>query len=62
MYNQFEKGEFGELKGWLNKNIHCHGQLYRAAELCEHVTGKPLSSAPLMRHLEGKLKPLYGLT
>jgi carboxypeptidase Taq len=61
MYDQFAKGEFSQLKTWLNENIHCHGQLYRAAALCEHVTGKPLSDEPLMRHLESKLRPLYGL-
>jgi carboxypeptidase Taq len=58
---QFEQGEFGALKQWLNENIHAHGKRYTAAELCQHVTGKPLSAAPLMRHLEHKLRPLYGL-
>ncbi|MAI66911.1 MAG: carboxypeptidase M32 [Phycisphaerae bacterium] len=62
MYEQFARGEFGALKTWLNENIHCHGRQYRAADLCERVTGKPLSADPLMRHLENKLKPLYGLT
>ena len=61
LYGEFEQGEFSTLKTWLNENIHQHGQRYRAAELCEVVTGKPLSSDPLMRHLEGKLRPLYGL-
>lgn len=61
LYEQFERGEFGMLKTWLNQNIHAHGQRYRAAELCEVVTGKPLSADPLMRHLEGKLRPIYGL-
>lgn len=61
MYEQFARGEFGTLKTWLNQNIHCHGQRFRAADLCVHVTGKPLSSDPLMRHLENKLKPIYGL-
>ena len=61
MYEQIARGEFVALKGWLNENIHQHGQRYRAAELCELVTGASLSSEPLMRHLEGKLKPLYGL-
>ena len=61
MYEQFAHGEFGVLKTWLNENIHQHGQRYRAAELCEVVTGKELSSDPLMRHLENKLRPLYGL-
>jgi carboxypeptidase Taq len=61
MYEQFALGEFGALKEWLNENIHQRGQQYRAAELCEVVTGKALSADPLMRHLESKLRPLYGL-
>jgi carboxypeptidase Taq len=61
LLDQFEQGEFGGLKDWLNRAIHSRGQQYRAAELCEHVTGKPLSADPLLRHLEGKLKPLYAL-
>lgn len=61
LHDQFRAGSFGDLKTWLNENIHRHGQLYRAADLCEHVTGKPLSADPLMRHLEGKLRPLYGI-
>ena len=58
---EFEKGEFGSLKKWLNTNIHAHGRRYRAADLCRVVTGEPLSAEPLMRHLEGKLRPLYGV-
>ena len=61
LYQQFERGEFGPLREWLNSQIHAHGQRYRAADLCRQVTGKPLSADPLMRHLEGKLRPLYGL-
>ncbi|MEM7229758.1 MAG: carboxypeptidase M32 [Planctomycetota bacterium] len=61
LYDQFRAGEFGTLKTWLNENVHHHGQRYRAADLCEVVTGKPLSADPLMRHLEGKLRPLYGI-
>jgi len=57
----FEQGDFAPLKHWLNRNVHAHGMRYRAAELCEVVTGKPLSAEPLMRHLEGKLRPLHGL-
>ena len=52
-------GDFSPLKTWLNTNIHAHGMRYRAAELCEKLTGKPLGPDPLMRHLEGKLLPLY---
>lgn len=59
LYDQFARGKFGALKSWLNEHIHSHGQRYRAAELCEVVTGKPLSADPLLRHLEGKLRPIY---
>jgi carboxypeptidase Taq len=58
---QFARGEFTDLRAWLNTNIHAHGQRHRAAQLCEVVTGKPLSADHLMDHLEGKLKPIYGL-
>jgi carboxypeptidase Taq len=61
IHAQFERGEFKPLKDWLNANIHAHGQRHRAADLCVHVTGKPLSADPLMRHLEGKLRPIYGI-
>ncbi len=61
LYDEFRQGEFSSLKKWLNENIHAHGMRYQAAELCQKVTGKPLSADPLMRHLEGKLRPLYGV-
>jgi carboxypeptidase Taq len=59
--DQFARGEFDGLKKWLNTNIHAQGMRYRPLELCQHVTGAPLSAEPLMRHLDGKLRPLYGL-
>ncbi|MDQ7012303.1 MAG: carboxypeptidase M32 [Planctomycetota bacterium] len=58
---QMSRGEFAALLGWLRENIHRHGQRYRAGELCERITGSPLSADPLMRHLEGKLRPVYGM-
>jgi carboxypeptidase Taq len=57
----FARGEFDPLKSWLNQRIHQPGQCYSAGELVQHVTGKPLSPEPLMRHLRGKLGPLYGI-
>lgn len=57
----FARGEFDPLKSWLNEMIHHRGQNYTASELVQLVTGAPLSHAPLMRHLRGKLAPLYGL-
>lgn len=58
---QLARGEFTPLRTWLARNIHHRGQCYSAAELVQLVTGEPLSHAPLMRHLRGKLGPLYGL-
>lgn len=59
--HQFEKGEFATLKKWLNTKIHAQGKRYRAEELCKVVTGKELSADPLLRHLERKLRPIYGV-
>jgi carboxypeptidase Taq len=57
----FRRGEFGRLKGWLNEKIHQPGQRYRARDLCQRVTGKPLSHRPLLAYLRNKYAPLYGI-
>jgi carboxypeptidase Taq len=61
LYGSFERGDFSPLKSWLNENLHRHGSRYEPAELCEVATGKPLSPEALLRHLESKLRPLYGV-
>jgi len=48
---RIERGEFAALLGWLRENIHVHGRRFSAVELCERVTGKPLTHEPLIRHL-----------
>jgi carboxypeptidase Taq len=58
---QIARGEMLGLRDWLNANIHRHGRRYRAAELCQRVTGKPLSAQPLLRHLRAKAKDVYGV-
>lgn len=58
---QFAPGKFEPLRDWLREKIHRHGQCYSAAELIQRVTGQPLSHGPLMDHLRGKFRPLYGL-
>jgi carboxypeptidase Taq len=59
--DQLRRGEFGGLLGWLRTSVHAHGRRYTAPELCERTTGRPLSHEPLLRYLEGKLRPVYGL-
>lgn len=57
----FATGDFSPLLDWLRTHIHAQGMTYTSAQLCQHVTGKPLTADPLMRHLEAKLLPIYGL-
>ncbi|QEF99137.1 Thermostable carboxypeptidase 1 [Stieleria maiorica] len=55
------RGEFAPLLEWLRDNVHRHGRCYSGSELVENATGSPLSSTHLMRYLENKLRPLYGI-
>ena len=48
------------LLDWLRTKIHCHGQRYRAGELVERVTGRPLSMQPFVNYLTEKFSALYG--
>ncbi|HEX8391367.1 MAG TPA: carboxypeptidase M32, partial [Longimicrobium sp.] len=56
---QVRRGEFGALLGWLRENVHAHGRRYTAPELCQRATGRPLSPAPLLQYLGGKLRSVY---
>jgi len=58
---QFEKGDYSNLKKWLNENIHSFGRKYKAGELVEKVTGKPLTHKPMMDYLRSKFGELYGI-
>jgi len=55
------RGEFGALLEWLRANVFAHGRRYTAPELCERITGRRLSHEPLLRYLEAKVRPIYGL-
>ncbi|HWR82285.1 MAG TPA: carboxypeptidase M32 [Candidatus Deferrimicrobium sp.] len=57
---QFESGSFQHLLSWLRTNIHQHGQRYRAVQLCQRVTGRPLSHKPLMDYMNAKFGEIYG--
>ncbi|MBO6513386.1 MAG: carboxypeptidase M32 [Phycisphaerales bacterium] len=59
--DQIARGEFGALLNWTREHIHQHGRRYTASEVIERATGKPLESDPLMRHLESRVRPAYGL-
>ena len=58
----FARGEFLPLRDWLRVHVHEPGRRYAPDELIRRVTGAGISHGPLMRHLRGKLGPLYGLS
>jgi len=59
--NQVENGELASIGKWLKENIHQHGRRYLPADLCEKVTGSPLSEAPFVNYLEKKYTKIYNL-
>jgi carboxypeptidase Taq len=61
LMSDIENGEFAPLLTWLREKIHKPGRTYKAPELCERVTGKPLSHEPLCDYLEAKLSKIYSL-
>jgi len=58
---QIEQGEFSTLATWLKTNIYQHGRKFTADEMVQRVTGKPLSTKPLMRYIHQKFGELYSL-
>ena len=52
--NQIREGQFEEIKEWLIGNIYAKGRLLSMQELLEDVTGKPLRSRYLEKHLRAR--------
>jgi carboxypeptidase Taq len=57
---QFERGEFGQLREWLGENVHRHGRAFAPQELLQRVTGSGIDAAPYLGYLERKLGELFG--
>jgi carboxypeptidase Taq len=54
------KGEFRNVKKWLNKNVHSHGNLHDPLDLIKIITGKELMVDPYLDYLYNKYSELYG--
>jgi len=61
LYDAIAHGDFQPLREWLTTNIHAHARRYPAGELCQRITGRPLESGPLLRHLRARLEPVFGV-
>jgi carboxypeptidase Taq len=51
---QISKGNTFELLKWLRENIHRHGKLYSADELCRKITGESLNFSRFMDYAKNK--------
>ncbi len=60
--DQLRVGNVAPTLAWLRTNIHRHGAVYPAGELCRRVTGQPLSARPFLEYLNAKYSELYGLS
>ncbi len=58
---QFGRGDFQPLLGWLRRNIHGRGMQLRSKDLVVEVTGEALDPEKLIRYLETKYTALYGV-
>ena len=59
--DEIARGEYGSLRAWLREKVHRHGRTLTPAELVEQAVGGPLDPDPMLEHLAGKYRALYGL-
>lgn len=59
--DHIRKNDHKPLLAWLRKNIHQHGQRYRAHELVQRVTGRPLTIGPFVSYVTKKFGAVYGV-
>ena len=54
-------GNLMPLLEWLRKHIHQYGNLYKADELCERITGETLNFKYFMDYAKEKYGFIYGM-
>ena len=57
--DEFARGDFSWLLGWLREHIHAAGRRHSALELVRNVTGEELSPRHLIAYLRGRYGALY---
>ena len=55
----FARGDFSWLVGWLRETVHVQGRRYDMLTLCERATGEALSPRHLVRYLRERYGSLY---
>lgn len=56
-----EQGDLTEVLTWLRQNIHNHGSIHSADELCRKVTGESLKAHYFTDYLDKKYRSIYDL-
>ncbi len=59
--DQFRRGQFGTLLGWLRKHVHRHGRKFLPKDLLVHATGSPITPEPYLAYLQEKFGEIYGI-
>lgn len=57
--DKISKGDLNCVLDWMRENIHKHGQLYTADQICRKITGEELNSDPLIDSLNDKFSRIY---
>jgi carboxypeptidase Taq len=55
----FARGDFSRLLGWLRSHVHEQGRRHDTQELVGVITGEPLTPKHLLRYLRERYLPLY---
>ncbi len=58
---QWSRGEFAPLLGWMRQHVHRHGRRYDPAELIRRATGSLPRAEPLLKYLHGRFGAIYQL-
>lgn len=59
--SDMQSGQFSTLLTFLRTQIHQHGQLYSADQICKNVTGESLNPAYFLKYAEQKFGKIYGI-
>lgn len=58
---EISKGNFKEVKAWLNTNIHQYGAVYKPNELILKITGEELNAKYFIKYLKDKYYKIYDI-
>ncbi|MEW5817040.1 MAG: carboxypeptidase M32 [Spirochaetota bacterium] len=59
--DEISTGRLRTVLNWLHENIHTHGSIYSADELCKRVSGLPLNPDYFLTYLDSKYSDIYEL-